>query len=182
MTFPHLVACISFPLMALGAACFVILRRRKVRGLPPSNTLGLIGAGFIFLPPMLIFAYGNATAGNLLAKDLIFVLIGVAVFLLRRFSQKVSKARALGFVGVCIILVGAYQVGGDFVLKRAEISGTVTYKHRVHHVRSPDGYNVTINGRSFPTTADIYNRVKTASHVRAAIGHASGTIFEIKQL
>lgn len=181
MSFAYVVAYFSLPLIALGAGCFVILRRRKVRELPPSNVIGLVAAFSIIVPLPLVFAYAHATEANLLVEDLIFILGGGVLLLLLRYFRKASSVRVLGFVGIGFVLLGAYNITGDFLRSRSEISGTVTHKY-ITHGRGSMSFYVVINGRSFPTTLDLYKGIVTESQVKAEIGQASGTIFEITEM
>lgn len=182
MTFSLMVAYFSLPLMGLGAGCFIISRRRKLRGLPPSNLIGLLAVLLIFVPFFLVFAFAHATEANLLAEDLILLPSGGALLLLMRFLKTPSAARALGIVGIALVALAAYNITGDFLRARLVVKGTVTHKYISHGYRGSPRYHVVINGRSFDTTLDLYNRIDTRSQVKAEIGQASGTIFEATEL
>jgi hypothetical protein len=182
MSFAHAVAYFSWPLMALGVTCFVILRRRKVHGLPPSNLIGLIAVVSVSAPFLLVFLYGKSTTANLLVENLTFILVGLALSLLLPLCKQNSSARAAGLFGAGMMLLGTYNVSGDFIRDRAETSGIVTRKYVTHGYRGSINYHVVINDRSFPTTADLYDRINPASRIKVLTGRASGTIFDATAL
>jgi hypothetical protein len=190
----YLTAYFSWPLIALGIACFVVLRWRKVHGYLPSNAIGIVAIGLVFVPILAIFVYSKATEANLLVEDLTFVPAGLTFFLLSLFirrnaanvtagpniaaTKKQTSARICNLIGGGMIFIGAYNVIGDFLRDRAEIDGVVARKYVTHGYRGSVDYHVEINGRSFPTTADVYERVDALNRVHATIGRASGTIFQ----
>jgi len=182
MTLAHAIAYFSFPVIALGVECLVISRQRKVRGLPLSNVVGIVGVFALFAPLMLIFAFAKVTEANVLAADVMFMASGIALLWLVRFMKTASTGRAVGILGIALAMLGTYNVSGDFLRDRIEISGAVTGKYILRGYQGSMDYHVVINGRSFPTTLELYDRIDPESRVKARLGQASGTIFEVRKL
>jgi hypothetical protein len=134
------------------------------------------------VPLPFAFAYANATEANLLLKNLMFILGGGVLLLILRFLKEPASVRAAGILGVSLVVWGAYDITGDFLRSRPEITGTVTSKYVTRSFRGLVSFSAVIDGRSFPTTTEVYNRLETRSRVKAAIGQASGTIFEVTKL
>ena len=79
-------------------------------------------------------------------------------------------------MGIGLTAYGAISLRGDFIMERSEVAGVVTNKY-VRNNRYGKYYYVEIEGRRFPTTADIYAQIQPLSHVHATVGHGTGNIF-----
>jgi hypothetical protein len=71
---------------------------------------------------------------------------------------------------------GFSSLRGDFLLDRIEVAGTVTKKY-VRSDRYGRQYYVEIEGRRFPTTADIYAEAQPMTDTHASVGRGTGNIF-----
>ncbi len=195
MSLAHVVAFFSWPLFALGVAGFVALRWRNDRGYPPSTALAIFAIAATVVPILAILAYGESTRENLFVEDVTYIPGGFALLLFapyvwRRAStlaaytssspaQKRIAAGACVVFGIVAIFIGTFNTLGDFVRDRVEVSGVVTGKHVAHGFRRAAKYYVDINGHSFAATADVFEQIDPQSRVRAMVGRASGTIFEL---
>ena len=195
MSLAHVVAYFSWPVFALGVATFVVLRWRRDNGYPPSNALVIFAIAAVVVPVLAILVYGEATQENLFVADVTYIPGGFALLLFAPYvwkrasmlatytssspTQKRIAAVACVAFGIVAIFIGTFNTLGDFVRERVAISGTVTGKHMSYGYRQGAKYYVEIDGRWFPTTADIFNQIDPRSRVRVMVGRASGTIFEL---
>jgi hypothetical protein len=188
--FYELVAIVSLLLIVLGIALAFAAQRRGEKRMSP------LQQGLLWFPLMAIFACRYQSGVNLLVQDLVVVLGGccgcvAAVYLWRnpdKFTLGKATVRRPKFWAAMIFIAGtgfaAYgtvSLGGDFIMQRREIAGVVTKKY-VRSERYGRRYFVEIEGRRFPTTADIYAQVQPLSHVHAAVGRGSGNIFSTTTL
>ena len=143
-----------------------------------------------------IFIFANKSALNLLVADLSMAPIGVFFLVLAvgicrlpppgpelylRMRRKAAPY-ILVALGAISVLVAMIDVIGDFVMQRADVNGVVTRKYVVRGRRMSDKYYVEINGRRFPTTADIYDWIDPQSRIHAEVGRGSGNIFQAAKL
>jgi len=188
--FYELVAIVSLLLIVLGIVLTFAAQHRGEKRMSP------LLQGLLLFPLMAIFACRYQSSLNLLAQDLVVVLGGcsggaAAVYLWRnpdKFTLGKGTVRHPKFWAVIIFIMGtgfaAYgtvSLGGDFIMQRREIAGVVT-KIYVRSERYGRRYYVEIEGRRFPTTADIYAQVQPLSRVHAAVGRGSGNIFSTTTL
>jgi hypothetical protein len=197
MSLAYAVAYLSWPLFAAGVASFFVMRWRREHGQPVSNALGLFAIVAITVPIIAILMYGEATETNVFVEDVTYIPGGFALLLFAPYvwrraaalatytssspARKKAAAVACVIFGIGAIFIGTFNTLGDFVRDRIEVSGVVTGKHVTRGFRKSPKYYVEINGRSFPTTADLFDHIDGQRRVRAMIGRASGTIFEITE-
>jgi len=195
MSFAHTIAYFSWPLFASGVASFLVLRWRRARGYPPSNALGLFAIVAVSVPIVAILMYGEATQANVFVEDVTYIPGGFALLLFAPYvwrkaatlatqtsstpTRKRIASVACVIFGIGAIFIGTFNTLGDFVRDRVEINGVVTGKHVSRGFRKSTKYYVEINGRSFRTTADLFDQIDPQSRVHAMIGRATRTIFEI---
>ena len=80
------------------------------------------------------------------------------------------------------LLIGSYGIIqlDDFVTARREVIGNVTNKY-IRHSRYRASYYVDIEGRRFPTTFDVYDKVSPSTYVHAMVGRRTGNIFTVTE-
>lgn len=190
VSFPYLVAIASWPLIALGFAAAIVAQRGGAMSLYPSAyflTYILIG-----LPIILMFDNRYQSGLNLFVQDLTLIPGGGLVCwggtylwrnaeILDRKSIPNSKLSAIVSVtmGIALTAYGTVSFGGDFLMERREVAGVVTKKYVSSDYRFGNTYYVEIEGRRFPTTADIYAEVQPMTDTHATIGRGTGNIFKM---
>ena len=99
----------------------------------------------------------------------------------QRFAKMLSIPMAVLCTAVCVFFV--YETIGDLAWPRTIIEGQVTDKyHRPGSSKSMSKYTVTINGREYQTTRNVYRRISVDRRTKAALGAASQVIFETSPL
>jgi hypothetical protein len=184
------IAVLCWPIVALGVAAFVGLYRAKDR-LDPSvrQALGLPALALLFGPLLVIFFEGNESVAMLVNFDLFMILVGGAlvggfVVMVRqpRVATAIAWRAVLGcLIGVGIIVYGGWNLG-DFLMPRDQIVGYITDTSHRFRIKGPDEYAVSINGRRFKTTGEVFGRAHSGERVRAEIGAGSQMILQIQRL
>jgi hypothetical protein len=184
---PHLIAIASWPLIALGFAMAIVAQHRGTQ----STAIRFLMFCLVGAPIFLIFTYRYQSGLNLLVQDLTLIPGGFCacwggIYLWRNAEKLVrtnptvvypKPSAVVGlFMGVGLAAYGAVSFRGDFIVERSEVAGVVTKKY-VRHSRYGNYYYVEIEGRRFPTTADIYDQIQPLSRVHAMVGHGTGNIF-----
>lgn len=203
MSFAHVVAYFSWPVIALGIAGILVLGRRKQRGDRPWPFVGLLALILVISSFVLLIAYGQATKANLLSERVIYTLLGLWFLRLAPRiwrgatktpakpngaatnsspARKRSSAVFTAILGISLFLFSAYDIIGDYFFKPMTANGFVTGKYITHSRYGLSHYHVRINGHSFPVTEDLYEKTATTSYAKITLGRASHTIFQLSTI
>jgi len=121
--------------------------------------------------------------------DLFMILVGgalvvgfIVVVRQPRVATSIAWRAVLGcLLGVGIIIYGGWSLG-DFLMPRDQVVGYITGTSHRFRIKGPDEYNVSINGRPFKTTGEVFGRVHGGERVRGEIGASSQMILQIEKL
>jgi hypothetical protein len=185
--FYELLAIACWLLIALGFALAIVAQRRGEQRMSP------LQASLVAFPLLVIFVCRYQSGLNLLAQDLIHVVgscsacvVGIYLWCnpdkLVRGNPAMRHPKFWAFMifvaGISLGANGVLSLSGDFIMQRDETTGTVTKKY-IRNDRFGRYYYVEIDGRRFPTTADVYAQIQPLSHVHATVGRGTGNILDI---
>jgi hypothetical protein len=185
------LAVLCWPIIALGVVAFVGLYRVKDRiDRPVRKVLGLAALTLLLGPFLFVISEGNESVAMLINFDLVMILVGgtfVGGFVAMVRQPRIEMTSGWRTVLCCLIGIGFIGYGGssligDFLMPRDQIVGSITGMSHRFRSKGPDEYNVSINGRPFKTTGELFGRVHTGERVRAEIGAGSQVILQIEKL
>ena len=188
-----------FPATIAGLGCAVAWR--LVPKGPRRTALQVVGSLLFFVPQLAVMIFGGSSIHLVLHREAILalwflgiaavaawhiarVLTGNAVPNRRYKSQQIHRSPVImGVVGVAFGIFGV-SLGSAFIrdvlLPRVAIEGHVSKKW-IYYGRSGAHWYVSVDGRTFEVTRDVYTQLRQNDVIRAQVGAGSHAFLGVER-